>query len=311
MSLHGAQQFHYGEAIAAFITKVYPLDPRDRRFYVDAIPNDFRGMAKKAPLFCQPGIKRNLRIGQAVLIVYVNGNAQLPLVVAHGPNNENVPAYADPLPTAVVNPDDLVVHHDETQAFARFRAVNSSASGASVDGGPCLFEITFRSGATLQIEEYNPPGYPLPPPTPPATNPTPPKPPRAKLTLDMPSGESLVIDEPAQGKATLTLRFAEGDELTRDQNGNWTLDTTAPNANVTINAKQVTLEGTSKVLIGSPDVELGADGGQELAFKSDVQAMKTYLDSHIHTGVTAGGGTSGVPSQPSPAPVGTVNTKAF
>jgi len=72
-------------------------------------------------------------------------------------------------------------------------------------------------------------------------------------------------------------------------------------------------------VIFGPDIRLGSkDASELLALKSDMAAMKTQLDLHIHLGVTTGAGVSGVSttvaSAPTvliyPAPVGTVKVKA-
>lgn len=54
--------------------------------------------------------------------------------------------------------------------------------------------------------------------------------------------------------------------------------------------------------------EILAGGSASLATKADLDALKTYLDEHTHTGVTTGGGSSGPPA-PSPSPSGTGTLK--
>jgi len=120
-----------------------------------------------------------------------------------------------------------------------------------------------------------------------------PPPIRAKATLTMPfDGLTLVIDQPAPGDTTVSLTMLNGVTLTIDAAGN-----------VSLVAPTVTID--------SPDVNIGGVTWNELAFKSDVEALKTAYDAHTHLGVTTGSGVSGVPQTPAPAPVGTVHTKAL
>lgn len=215
--MHPQQEFFYETFITGFVTNVYPVDPADRRLYVDAVPADCRGLVLKAPVFFMPGIKRNLRKGAQVLIGWFDGNAQLPFVFGHSPNNDSASTYnQDPLNANVENFADLVVEHPETGAFIRFRDINASAGQASsVDGGPAHFELTLRSGMSVTHSEYNPPGYPQKP-AEGQTLATPPKPPRAKRTIQMPTGGAEVWDEPDTAHQTWTRTTTGGHSATMD-----------------------------------------------------------------------------------------------
>jgi hypothetical protein len=300
---HGNRQFHYGEPCLGTVVGVYPIDAT-RRLYADVLPFDFRGAAFKCPVFTQAGISRNLRKGMTVMIVYVDGNPQFPLAVAHTFNNEPPRGqFGDPLPPPFTQIDDLVLYHDETKSFMRARSRQSTASQSVLPGSPAVWDITLQSGLTVELYEYNPTGYTPPPPvvTPnpippnyvsPPPPPDPPAPDRAKLTITMPSGLQIVADEPSTGHATLTISMPSGASVAVDVNGN------------------VTVNSPGKALITSPNVQLGADSGQVLAYKSDVDVMKSYLDAHTHSNVQGGAGTSGPPVSPSPAPIGTMRTHA-
>jgi hypothetical protein len=54
----------------------------------------------------------------------------------------------------------------------------------------------------------------------------------------------------------------------------------------------------------------GASASDPVARKSDLDAIKAYIDAHTHGGVTTGGGTSGAPAVPMPAPSGSSVVKA-
>ena len=58
-------------------------------------------------------------------------------------------------------------------------------------------------------------------------------------------------------------------------------------------------------------VEVRAHGGVALplATKADIDALRTYVAAHIHSGVTTGGGVSGTPSVSPPDAVGTTVLK--
>ncbi len=63
----------------------------------------------------------------------------------------------------------------------------------------------------------------------------------------------------------------------------------------------------ANIKITSTDIQAGGTG--ELATKADLDALKTYIDTHVHIGVTTGSGTSGAPSLPAPTPAGTTVLK--
>lgn len=70
------------------------------------------------------------------------------------------------------------------------------------------------------------------------------------------------------------------------------------------------LNGSAMVITAS-SLKLGdGSASSPVALKSDLDALKTYLDAHIHAGVTTGGGLSGIPSVLSPTATGSLTTKA-
>lgn len=58
-------------------------------------------------------------------------------------------------------------------------------------------------------------------------------------------------------------------------------------------------------------IEATSIGGTavELALKSELDSLKTYLDAHVHINVTAGAVSSGIPLTASPTPAGTTVLK--
>lgn len=51
--------------------------------------------------------------------------------------------------------------------------------------------------------------------------------------------------------------------------------------------------------------EIHAGGSDALATKADIDALKNYIATHVHTGVTTGAGSSGPPASPPPSAAGT------
>lgn len=66
---------------------------------------------------------------------------------------------------------------------------------------------------------------------------------------------------------------------------------------------------TATVLEGS-DIRLGDASGGALATKADIDALALWMRTHLHLGVTTGGGTSGGPSTVPPGASGTTKVKA-
>ncbi len=295
---HHNQLFEYPHLLTATVKAVNPVNnPKTPTtpLSIDALPINNAFFASGAAWFCQPGITRLPRKGMQVGLMCVNGSAQFAMALGHVFNNEpdSAPAYQDPLPPSMEYPDDLVIHHEETSSFIRWRNQGSSATTAGPDASP--LELSFQSlaGANFTFSEYLPPGYPPPPPE--AGQPlTPPPPPtRAKLDILMPSGAEVTIDEPDQGQATLNVTMPSGATIVIDENG------------------VITLTAPETVNIVAPTVNVGdSSGTQELAFKSDVQTLVDALNTHVHGDVANGVGISGQPSMPLPDPVGTTQTFA-
>jgi hypothetical protein len=288
---HGQRQFFYDSPCLGSVQTVYPIDPNDRRFYVDVLPHDNRGAHFKVPVYCDAGGGRQLRRGMTVLIAYIDGNPQTPVVIGHNNNNEQQGTiFYDPLHPEHQNIDDYVEPHEETASYYRVRSYLSSPTKAAPAGSPVQVDRVFNSGLSWQIYEYQPPD---PPPTPPGQPIPPPQPPqRAKITFTMPSGLTLVADEPEQGESDILVNHPSGAVIHVDYQGN------------------ITVESPAKILLQSDQVELGADNGMTLAFLQELADLTTWAQTHTHTGVQSGGGTSGPPMTDPPTPVGTQDTFA-
>lgn len=299
------QQFVYHEAILGFVSKVYPYVQSEGNLYVDVVPLDLRGLVYKSPIFLTPGMARNFRQFQMVTILYVQSNSQLPIIIGHTFNGDQ--QYPDLMPTDVTGAqvfanlgDHVVTYHPETSMFERVSAINASPTTAAVDGGPAKWTRTFASGLSMTVVEYNPPGYPMA--TPPGTTPTkPPKPPRAKFSVITPSLFKMLYDEPTVGKATFQIDHPAGTTINVDINGN-VLCCVASNATLEID----TDGSNASIVLGKGAVA----PAQELAYKSDVEALRDTFNAHEHNGVMTGGGVSGTPTSPAAAPVGTKVTVA-
>lgn len=61
--------------------------------------------------------------------------------------------------------------------------------------------------------------------------------------------------------------------------------------------------GPNQLLLGGPSAS------SPVALKSDLDALKTYLDAHTHGGVTVGSGATGPPAGPSPSATGATKVK--
>src|SRR4029077_7984694 len=190
--------------------------------------------------------------------------------------------FADPMPAAYQMIDDVLVYSDECASFIRLRNLWSTAgvpgtTGISGgDGAPGEIRAHLRSGLELLLTDYAPGAKPSGPLGQPAPVPNPPT--RGKASIAMPSGASFVIDEPSTGQCTLLFTHPTGASISVDATGNIV----------------VTAATGKKASIIASDVELASDSGaadaHKVSLKADLTALKTYLDSHTHTGVQTGAG---------------------
>jgi hypothetical protein len=206
----------------------------------------------RVPVFLPPGFTRNFRQGMLVKLFYVDGSPQLAVASGHTFSLDKPGSkYGDPVPSNAagpiyVNPDDMVIHHDETGFFMRWRNAGSTPTSAAVDGSPCIFDVSWLSGLALSVVDYIPPGY-----APFATSTTDPVtgvtttttpdpalnlPKRAKLTLTMPQGQSFVLDEPADGESTFTYTHPLGAVISVDAEGNIVISAAESGGTVTVSA---------------------------------------------------------------------------
>ena len=324
----GSWRFHDTALIPCVVTSVYPVDPSGRRLECTVSALDGRG-SWRAPVMPSFGVTRNLRRGMTCAIQFRLGASNYPVIVGHIINTETDPGYRNPLPAACAYMADQVYEHPETGAFTRFRSAMASVTQSGPDGAACIYETTFVSGMSLMLAEY--------PQAQSGTAP-PPKPNRAKASLTMPSGASIVIDEPSVGQATMSLTMPSGAGLTIDVNGNVIITspkdvkisansvhidapdvevqstTTNINAMVAnVNAASINLNGATN--IGGAGGGGGGGGGtgggipQPLAYKSDVEALRAELTVHTHSNGDNGGDT-GPPNDAFPEPIGTSRTLA-
>lgn len=64
------------------------------------------------------------------------------------------------------------------------------------------------------------------------------------------------------------------------------------------------------VRLTAGEVRLGSGTATDpVALKSDLTALKSYIDAHVHSGVTTGGGASGPPASPAPTPAGATKVR--
>ena len=308
----------------------------------DILPLDYSTYKVQTPLAFPYGFLRMPRRGQTVVLGHVAGMAQVPLGFMHIFNLEQNPTVADPLPTDAPDGnllleyiDDLVIYHDETYAFTRFRCI---PTGGPV-GSPMYVELLRgRSGFEFLVSEYAPEN-------PDDTTP-PPAPTRAKLSITMPQGATFIIDEPAADQTAMTLTLPTGAgatfqddsssgaasaSISMPSGASWTMaessdsDTTLGythpsgttitvdnDGNVVISsARKVTVQADTEVLLDCSDVQIGGEGGKTLSFFEELEAHRTWASTHTHSGVETGGGASGPPIAPPPTPVGTLNTFAI
>ncbi len=291
---HGNRQQWYDAPCLATIVGVYPIDS-DRRLYADALPHDNRGPVIKAPVYSLPGAARNVRKNMTVMVVYIDGNPQTPIIFGHNFNSEEpMSLHHDPLPVPHENIDDHVSAHQETGFWSRVRSWQSTPSQSAPDGSPAQLDIEFNGGTKLTVYEYPPTGYVAPPPTAKQTSP-PPKPDRAKVTILMPSGLEVVADEPATGKSDVMLTHPSGMVLHIDMMGNVTISTPA------------TLEiDAANIILNATNVQVGdKSDGRAFAFNADLVTLQEAFNNHVHPGVQSGGSMTSAPQTTvEPIPVG-------
>lgn len=276
------RSFDYPHAALGVVLEVH--EPDEHGMYMCTVRNlDNRANATRVPYFMPYGRYRAPRPQQIVTLHYIEGNPQSATVHGHkiNPDPEGS-GLSNPAPDSWSFLDDDVTYHPETGAFMRFRNLNSGADPPLADGQPCLFDLMFRSGANIGLSEY---ALDVPPPPPPPGKPPvkPPPPTRAKMTVVMPSGASLTIDEPQTGQATFELSLPSGVTLSIDENG--------------------------VVTLTSDDIELGGAGAKLLAWLEDLQQHVDWATSHVHPDPQ--GGVTGPPQDPPPNPVGTTKTHAL
>jgi hypothetical protein len=68
---------------------------------------------------------------------------------------------------------------------------------------------------------------------------------------------------------------------------------------------------SSAMVLGASKIKLGSkDAADPVVRESDLAALKTWLDTHVHTGVTTGAGSSTAPASPSPTVTGSPDLEA-
>ena len=68
---------------------------------------------------------------------------------------------------------------------------------------------------------------------------------------------------------------------------------------------------TAATVVYGDEVRLGSkDAADPVVRQSDLAALKTYIDAHVHVGVTTGAASSGTPASPSPTVTGSPDLKA-
>jgi hypothetical protein len=253
----GQRQFYYHSPTLGTVVGVYPIGT-DRRLYVDVVPLDHRGAMIKVPVFNAAGSARHLRLKMTVVLFFIDGNPQSPIVLGHHFNAETTDTmYADPLHPAHANIDDHVLVHEETGVFARLRSRQSTPAKGAPDGSPVVLDMVFNSGTKLQVSEYDPTGYTAPAATEP--NPTPPpKPTRVNASVTLPSGLVIAADEPSTGQVNVAIQHPAGTTIIIEADGTVTI--TSPTAithqapTVTASAPQ-TVPALPSVAVPAPTVQ--------------------------------------------------------
>ena len=291
-------QFLYDDLCLAVVRTVNPITDADRTLSATVYALDGRGtfIAYVNPPL---GISRHIRKGQIVLIGFLQKFAAYPVIIGISFNNELNSSFQTPLPPPHEYVSDQVYYHPETGAYLRFRSASATATNPGTDGSAALVDLAFASGMDLSLDEYE-------------NGTSPPN--RAKASLTMPSGASLIIDEPSVGQATFTLSLPGGVVFSFDASGNLTV-TTPGHASIR-STGPMTISSTASVEVSAPQIALdsasvslggGLGGGAPLALKSEVEDLRNELQEHVHGGVQGGGGTSGPPTSSFTQIVGTLN----
>lgn len=268
----------------------------------NVIPYDYRTYYRGMPIAMPYGMIRLPRSRQSIIIQNIDGGSQARVAGMHTFNLEPLGSgYEDPLPLdgagtdIFVHSDDLVIYHDETNAYLRFRNTNPG-----MDQSPAQFDLQFRSGMGLQVIETDG--------TPGAG--------QASATLRTPNGAEISLANADASSSTATVKTNGGAKIVLEtlDSGDETLTVslTTSNGPATLTIDSA---GNAKFLV--PDgatVSLGDNVGNSYANKvallSDLQALESYLNTHIHTGVLTGPLLSGPPAVLSPVPVCATKTHA-
>jgi hypothetical protein len=126
---------------------------------------------------------------------------------------------------------------------------------------------------------------------------------------DLEKGEVLLqaelTENGAQRAGATVLLDKEGQVIVKDMNETVTI-TVSPTGNVTIQADaDVIINADTKVTLNCNNVNLGGEAGKNLVTDDFI----SHFNSHTHSGVTTGGGTSATPVIPSTGDT-TTKTKA-
>jgi hypothetical protein len=167
------QYFYYPEVIYARVIYVWPCDQpegstpnpnvtREPRCDVQSL--DQRAFWRRVPILLPRGFTSLPRLGQIVMLGFVGGRSQHPVVLGHTYNTDTAPSTADNMPlddggkSIVQNVDDVVIHHDETKTYLRIRNVNSTPALGAGDTtnsvpNPSITEIITATGHHVTIDE--------------------------------------------------------------------------------------------------------------------------------------------------------------
>ncbi len=125
------------------------------------------------------------------------------------------------------------------------------------------------------------------------------------LTFPLAKGDLVWLDF-GEGSLDKWLTYGSDDVDPDDDRRNAISDATATPGIRTFNNPTDQVDSGAAVLYG-PEVLLGGkDATDPVVRESDLTALKTYLDTHVHLGVTTGAGVSGVPGAPGPVPSPTI-----
>ncbi len=88
-----------------------------------------------------------------------------------------------------------------------------------------------------------------------------------------------------------SIRFKRGKEIHINTGNKLTIDATNE---VIVNTKTATVNATTKCQVNSPEINLSGDRGGLRRFVDD--RFRALYNSHVHSGVQAGGGNTGAPT---------------